>query len=594
MFEPRRRSAFYTMRLFEEYFSEKSVIRELCKARVSLAEKRNDMLFLHRISKDSPSAENAKIASNMVGILDIFPPRRKWHQFRPRHRGKSPAADLNLETLFRACLTLRKLTPNERWVAKLEARVDGIRSRVLSTRTFRFNKPRINPVVKSAVEKTFRPIAAFSLDDKIVDSLTARYFRDMLDAELLPSCLAFRCSKGKKPPPTIHDALEKVLEFNRACGRTRPFVAECDIKGFFDCVAHDVALQGVRSLIADAKKRNHSLAIDKRALRVLHAYLDAYSFSNDVAVVAQASLQKRYLGAKFKWPKDDLERLHKKGALPRIGVPQGGALSCLIANAVLHKVDKTLENLRKKLGMSSFTYLRYCDDMILLARSQAVCAKAFSCYCRSVKRLRLPIHPPGNVGRYSRSFWDGKSRAPFRWAKPRGAGKVPWIQFVGYQVRYDALVRVRLSSLKKHIRKLTESADELLATLSPGRWTTSKSPAFAQGLRKSAHQVRHRFRQKLISISVGRREICDSLDEMMGMCWANGFRGLKDKRIVTSSLKALDRHRERQIQRIARRVKPLTAKKGKSEVRKVLRYYGFPFSYWGQFLRIPRPSKRKN
>jgi hypothetical protein len=594
MFGPRRRSEPSIMRSFEQFFSAESIIRELCRARVSLAKKRNDRLFLHRISKDFPHAEDTKLPIGMSDVLGIFPPRRHWHSFRPRCRRQTPAANLNLGALFNAVICLRNETPNAPWVAKLEKRLEAIRKRVLSRAKFRFGTPRIHAAEKSAKERTYRPIAEFSLDDKIVDSLTARYLRRQLDAALSPSCLAFRCSQRNQPPPTIHDALDKILQANSRHQVTGQSVAECDIKGFFDCVSHGIARGAVRQLITDARKRYPTLSIDRRAMRIFNAYLNAYSFSVNVAKTAQASLQKRKPGAKFKWPKDDLVHLHGKAELPNIGVPQGGALSCLIANAVLHRADKELNRLEGQLGKGSFVYLRYCDDMILLAQDRKVCKKTYSRYCRSVKRLRLPIHPPKDVGKYSKEFWDGKSNKPYRWAKPNDGEGIPWIQFVGYQVRYDGTMRVRLKSLKKHFRKLTEASDGLLAALNPGPKKLGAVPPFAPGLRKNALQVRHRFHQKLISIAVGRRRLHQALDETMGMCWANGFRGLLGKKIISSSLKALDRHRERQIQRVIRRLKPLPPSKSsehqKSEARHVLGFYGFPFSYWAQFQTFKHQS----
>lgn len=99
-------------------------------------------------------------------------------------------------------------------------------------------------------------------------------------------------------------------------------------------------------MIADAKRKQPSLAIEPRAIDVFNAYLRVYSFSVNVAGEATTALRRRDINGAFKWHEKELQLLHKTTSLPPIGVPQGGALSCLIANAVLHKADKELNRLK--------------------------------------------------------------------------------------------------------------------------------------------------------------------------------------------------------------------------------------------------------
>ncbi|MEK7993123.1 MAG: reverse transcriptase domain-containing protein [Planctomycetota bacterium] len=571
------------MRRFSEYFSEELIIRELCKARVKLAAKRNDALFLHRISKDKPSA-NTKMSGAAASFLAMFPPRPQWHRFRPRKRGHRAAATLNLEALYRAVMALRRQQPQPAWARHLDQQVQRIRDRVLSKQQFKFVAPLVHAAVKNSKKHEYRPIALFGLEDKLIDGLTARYLRELLDPALLDSCLAFRTTHDGHRPRDIHYALEKILRINRRHRRTGVYVAECDIKGFFDCVSHDVAWRALSCLIEEAKKTNPRLRVHPRALEIFEAYLDAYSFSKNVRGPATVTLRKTDPHGVFKWHEPDLQQLHKATQLPAIGVPQGGALSCLIANAVLHEADKAMRRLRSRLR-KSFTYLRYCDDMIILARDHGVCAQAFGRYQDVLKDLKLPAHPPKGITSYSKDFWDGKSNSPYRWHHPAGPDDVPWIQFVGYQVRYDGTVRVRLKSLKKQFKKLTALADQLLAALNPGRERPRQITPFAKGIRKNARQILHRFRQKLISQAVGRRRRGHDLNEPLPLCWANGFRGLVGKKIVLSHLKALDRHRERQVRRVMRRLQslPPPATQTRSEAIEVLAFYGYPFSYYGQF-----------
>lgn len=575
------------MKSFNRHFSEEAIIYELCRARVKLASKRNETLFLHRISCDEPGvgAEHG----NAAQLCAMLPPRRQWHRFRPHLQERDPASgvNINLQSLCRAVTILKAQYPPAPWVALLKATVQRIRKRALDLDAQPFGVPHISAVPKDKKQHVYRPIASFGTDDKIVDTITARYLRTCVDRALLESCIAFRVSRSGAPPPTIHDALDRIVRMNKRHRSAGLYVAECDIKGFFDSVSHSVARESLDALIGDAKRKDPRLRVDERALKIFDQYLGAYSFTQSVQGPATASLRRKDARGRFKWPQADLEDLYDGGALPRIGVPQGGALSCLIANVVLHAADKEMRRVRNRLG-KSFRYLRYCDDMILLARDRCVCEKAYERYLETLRSLRLPVHAPRTVACYDAFFFEGKSNAPYHWHRRECTSDVPWVQFVGYQVRYDGVVRVRLKSLKKQITKARTAADNLLAALNPNRKRRGEVTAFAPGVRKAGLQIVHRFRQKLIAQSVGRRKVWHSLVEPMPMCWAHGFRGLLGHRMVQSQLKELDRHFERQIQRIKRRVQLLVRKVDGGDGRAhALAFYGRPFSHLGQFSGEP-------
>jgi len=516
-------------------------------------------------------------------IYSLFPPRHSWHRYRLRQRGTRPSTSLNFESLMAAVRALRRRAPTDKWATNLDVVVRRIRNRAMSGNKFSFSKPKIVPLLKEPGGHQFRPLAVFeNLEDKIIDRLAARYFRESLDSALLKSCFAFRCRRGKARPPTIHLALNKLLRLNRQYRKKGLYIAECDIKGFFDCVSHKVAMEALRELIVDrrGKDKRHNFAIDNRALAIFESYLKAYSFPINVTKEALPRVRLNDPEAAFKWPKDDLKALHRGKRLASIGVPQGGALSCFIANAVLHSADKELEKLKSR-ARSEFIYIRYCDDMILVSPNKALCTKALELYSSVLRRKLLPIHPPQRVNHYDKDFWDGKSHFPYLWFCSTRRGAIPWIQFVGYQIRYDGLVRIRRKSFKKHIEKLTQEADKLITVLR--RAASSKSES--SYVRKTAAQIKHRFTQKLISMSVGRVRLGQKVEGPRPMCWAGGFRGLIGKKVVFRWIRALDRHRERQIRRVARQLIGLPKRPNPLDHGEDFHpYYGRPFSYWGQFL----------
>lgn len=564
---------------FEQTFSYRAVLKELCKARIKVAKKRNDQLFLHRISA------NSRI-SRVYGkeLNDLFPPRRAWKRFRLRQRSGRSSFAISVATLVRAVLTLGRTDPNAAWLGKLNDKIEEIRSEALTNQAFEFSQPRIIPQKKSPQGHEYRPLAVFCLRDKIIDSLTAKYLRSIVEPILLPSSLAFRIPQAGAKSPTIADALDKIVRVNKRNRKSGLFVAECDIRGFFDCVSHEVARGTLDVLLEQASKR-YKAEVSPRALFVFQKYLEAYEFQSLIEQNAMTELRKKDDLAQIKWPRKPLEELHSSKDLSRIGVPQGGALSCLIANAVLHQADVDQRKVVRRVG-KAVTYLRYCDDMVVLSRDKDACISAFNTYLSSLQMLKLPAHEPKSIVKYSKEFWSGKSNSPYFWHRPTVVGAVPWIQFVGFQIRYDGVVRIRPKSLKKQRVRIVAATDGLLAALNPCRSSSREVTPFSQSIRKTKYQIQFRFQQQVLSVSVGRRKLGQAVHQLMPMCWSNGFRGLQGKRIVPGMLKALDRHRERQVKRIERRLSQMpkkTVAARASEV-EVMEYYGYPFSYFGQFL----------
>jgi len=559
-----------SMRSFDEHFSEDAIIWELCRARIQLAATRHDAAFFHNIARSATPAHKVQPKGWGAVPLDIFPSRRQWHRFRPKHRKASQGSDTNCRSLYRATKELRKTSPKAVWAVKLQETVDRVRNRVLSVKPFHFRPPTIIAELKEPGGHLYRPLTVYPLEDKIIEGLTARYLRTSLDHLLLESCLAFRCRTVGRPPPATHDALASILEVRSRHPNATLYVAECDIKGFYDCVAHAVAKRALRNLMAEARP---AVQIQVRAIEIFEAYLQSYTFLRSVRGKAQGELRERDPAGEFKWPEADIQKLHGGKTLASIGVPQGGALSCFIANAVLHEADRRIARIQQK-AASELLYLRYVDDMILISPDRKICAQAFSVYNQALEELLLPAPPAKRILKYSRCFWDVKSKSQYAWSK----SNIPWIQFVGYQIRYDGVVRIRSKSMRKHIAAITKLTDRLLFAL--------RNAHKKQGIRRSDREILHRFRQRLISMSVGRVRLGKINHGPMPMSWAAGFRGLHGRSIFRNRLKTLDCHRERQIMRVARLVRgmklPAPSKNRKTTV-DAHRYYGKPFSYCAQF-----------
>jgi RNA-directed DNA polymerase len=115
-------------------------------------------------------------------------------------------------------------------------------------------------------------------------------------------------------------AVERISEASQAGYR---WGVDCDLKGYFDTVNHDLLIAQLRQHIND-----------KRVLRLIGKYLRA--------------------GVRLK--NGTTEKTLK-------GVPQGGPLSPLMANIMLDPLDKKIEAL-------GLPFARYADDFLVVTRSK--------------------------------------------------------------------------------------------------------------------------------------------------------------------------------------------------------------------------------
>lgn len=127
-------------------------------------------------------------------------------------------------------------------------------------------------------------------------------------------------SYGFRPGRSAHDALCKCLEYLNA---GKCWTVDMDLEKFFDTVNQSKLME---TLSRDIK--------DGRVLSLIHKYLKA-------GVVVCGKFEDT-----------------------RVGVPQGGPLSPLLANVMLNELDHELERRRH-------CYVRYADDLVILCGSKA-------------------------------------------------------------------------------------------------------------------------------------------------------------------------------------------------------------------------------
>jgi len=194
-------------------------------------------------------------------------------------------------------------------------------------------------------------------------------------------------SYGFRPGKSSHQAVDEARGYVAA---GKKWVVDLDLEKFFDRVSHDVLMGLVRRGIGD-----------RRVLRLIRRYLQAGVMLNGVVT----------------------ER-HE-------GTPQGGPLSPLLANVMLHELDKELER-------RGHCFCRYADDCNIYVGSRRACLRVMGWVTRFVeRRLHLRVN------------------------RDKSAVARPWQRkFLGYRIISQREVRLTiapesLERAKHKVRELT-------------------------------------------------------------------------------------------------------------------------------------------
>lgn len=473
----------------------------------------------------------------------VLPPRRDWRRAGLKGRKcVSPEVvrrQAIWRTVIRACGDVEKccqcgnvassnVANNQlRWMQNLMRLVDEVREAVFSGKVV-FDAPRMIKIEKGRERGVmqYREVASFDrLADRVILSRITAYVRDRLEASLTEHCYSFR----RDASITHQSAVKRLQEFRERFPAGSLFVAECDIKKFFDSISHEVV-----------RRRWGEIGFDERAGKVLEAYLAVYSTS-DVA---------------------------------RCGLAQGGSFSMVLANLMLLAADNEV----LKADDGRLFYARYCDDVVFVHPDKAMCSRAMEAYQAALAKLDLPMHPVRpfvykTADGVTTDYYSVKSKGPFRW---REAGKgeadcAPWVSFLGSQVRYDGETRIRKESIEKHIRSLGHETAKAVREIKAGKVGLAL-PCVAAWFA--------RFRNRLIAKGVG---YVTAKVQDCGMCWAGAFPNVTACADTKMQMRRLDRVREGMLNKVVHMLPKGWRHRG-------WRYKGRPFSYFGFLEKAVRPT----
>lgn len=176
-------------------------------------------------------------------------------------------------------------------------------------------------IPKDAKRTKFRPLGIPAVRDRIAQEVLRRLLNPIFEKKFHEDSYGFR------PKRSCHQAVERVLELHR---QGYQWVLDADIKGFFDNLSHHAVMRELADVVADGN-----------ILRLVEKFLRA-------GVIEGGQL------------------------LPtRVGTPQGGVASPLLANIALNVLDWYLHQ-------HGYRFVRYADDFVVLCRTEAEAKEALA------------------------------------------------------------------------------------------------------------------------------------------------------------------------------------------------------------------------
>jgi RNA-directed DNA polymerase len=216
-----------------------------------------------------------------------------------------------------------------------------------------------------------RPLGIPTVLDRVIQQALAQVMEPLFDPEFSGFSYGFRKLRG------AHDAVRQAREYLKQ-GYT--VAVDMDLAKFFDSVNFDLLMCRVARKVSDPLVR-----------QLIWRYLRAGVMENG------------------------------QGSPSEKGVPQGGPLSPLLANIMLHDLDMELEKRGHK-------FVRYADDFLVLVKSERAGQRVMASLTRFLQReLRLTVNPHksrvaalnrcqflGFIFQRKRIVWSGRSLARFK------------------------------------------------------------------------------------------------------------------------------------------------------------------------------------
>jgi len=166
-----------------------------------------------------------------------------------------------------------------------------------------------------------RPLGIPTVRDRIAQTVCKLVLEPIFEADFKESSHGFRPGRSSK------DAMQAIKAY---LGQGKSEVLDADLSKYFDKIPHDRLLIALQERISD-----------KRVLELVKKWLKAPVYED----------------SQFKGGKKN-----------KVGTPQGGVISPLLANIYLNLLDRIVDNPKSEFWKYGLKMVRYADDFVLMGK----------------------------------------------------------------------------------------------------------------------------------------------------------------------------------------------------------------------------------
>lgn len=243
-------------------------------------------------------------------------------------------------------------------------------------RTKRYRAQAVKRVMIPKANGGERPLGIPTVKDRIVQTACKLIIEPIFEADFKESSYGFR------PERSSGDALGAIKGYLKE-GKSE--ILDADLSKYFDTIPHDKLLIGLKERISDP-----------RILDLIQQWLKAPIYE---------------------------DKEFKGGKKNKVGTPQGGVISPLLANIYLNLIDRIVNNPKSMFSQNGVKIVRYADDFVLMGKQigEQVKEKLKSLLSRmglslneektrTVEAKRESFDFLGFTIRYDKDRWDSSKR----------------------------------------------------------------------------------------------------------------------------------------------------------------------------------------